>query len=415
MKMKSLRIFPLLVTVIILFFSCDEIVTYNDNYDDGLTSYGPPDISYISPVEYPDSVIGTGEMGQMVIIHGSNLTGLKEILFNDRVVDLNETYAVNKQITVFIPAVEPENITNVLTVTTEKGTITFPFEVKFPPLIFNGISHEFASEGDLVDIYGKNLMLYGLTKENAEIQINGAPVTVDSSTDTYIRIVVPAAVPDNSPLTISSEKLLFRLGEAVELTYRDRGYQFVDLGEDAFTHPATMDYVTDGTNAGDPSILISGINILRMNKEVEQFSWNFILNFYPFDLDFNSDPLLSDMLTNAADYELRYELYISTNNAISNPSDQLIVALKNSKSEPAENDVIYPAASGVAFDTKDRWLSMKLTSMDKYVKTDGSTLLESESNNLAVALTNSTGKPVTFDFSVTNFRFVKKIYFEKAP
>jgi hypothetical protein len=413
--MKPLKYFYCILSIFLTSTACDKVVTYNDNYDDGLTSYGAPVISYISPVAYPDSIITSGALNQMVIIHGENLAEVKEILFNDQSVDLTEIYAVNKQITVAIPAKEPENITNTLTVTTTKGTNTFSFEVEFPPLIITGFSHDFANAGEWVDIYGENLQIYGLTPETADIRINGEKATVESSGDSYVRVIIPEGVTDNATLTLSSEKLLFRLGEPVELTYRDRGYAIVDLGEAVFTHPATKNWATDGTNPGDPKPLLPGMNLLRLNSDVEKYSWNFILNFYTFDLSFDSDPLLSDMKVNAADYDLKYELFITEETARTNPSDNIIVALRTSKGLPEENDMIIPAESGAAFFTHGRWLTMKPADMSKYVKEDGSTILLETENYLAIAITNATGYASKIDASMTNFRFVKKINIEKTP
>lgn len=408
------RYFSIIIGIALIFSACDDVVVYNDGYDNGLTPAGPPSISFVSPVAYVDSVITSGELGQMVVIHGENLSQVQSIRFNDQLVDLNSIYAVNKRITVPIPSKEPDEITDVLEVVTSKGKITYTFEVKFPPLMITGFSHDFANQGEWMDIYGRNFLIYGLTPENAVIKINGIDAKVESSSETAIRIIIPAGITDNAKMTISGEKLVDRLGEEVELTYRDRGYEFVDLGEDAFEHPATKEYATTGSNPGDPKPLLTGKNFLRMNKETEAWSWNFILNFYGFDLDL-TNPLVTDMKVNAAGYELKYEIYVPTTNPITNPDTQLIVALKNNKSLPDENDVSYPAEATSLFQTDGRWLTMRLADGEKYIKSDGSTILVDEENNLAIAVTNSSGVPVTLDVSLANFRFVKKINISKVP
>lgn len=410
--MEKVKYMSFALFAIFALTACDEVVTYNKNYDDGLTPKGAPEITYISPVAYPDSVINSGEMNQMVVIHGENLSQVKEILFNDQAVDLTEIYAVNKRITLLIPPREPETITNELKITTSKGSAVSSFEVKFPPLIITGFSNEFGKAGETIEMYGKNLGIYGLTPTTADIRINGEKVTVESGDNNAIRLILPVGITDNATMSVSSEKLLYRLGEPVELTYRDRGYTFIDW--DDVEHPALVGCITDGSKTGDPAPLIPGMNFMRWNAPVADWSWNFIVYFYIFDLDFESDPVLSDMKIHAADYELKYEIFILAENAIVNPIDEIIVDLRNDKKMPKE-DVLLPAASGIPFSTYGRWYTMKLADTTKYVKADGSTIFSSEENYIAVVITNATGKPSSFDVSMANFRFAKKIYFEKAP
>lgn len=413
--MKVFKYFSLIVLIVFMFSACDDIVTYNKDYNDGMTPIGPPKITSLSPVGAADSIITSGELNQMVIIHGENLSQVQSIMFNDKLVDISKIYAVNNRITLTIPATEPDQITNLLTIITSKGTTTFSFEVKFPPLMITGFSHEFANAGDEVDIYGQNFLIYGLSTETADIEIDGKKVAVLSASQTNIRIVIPEGISDNAKMTFSSDKLLNRLNERVELTYRDTGYPIVDLGLNAFTHPALKEYATNGLNPGDPSPIEQGMTFLRFSKKVDPWSWNFIVNFYQFNLKFDSIPFLTDFKVHAVDYEFKFEINISESKAITNPSDQLIVSIKNSKGLPDENDVNYIAASTSLFHTKGRWLTMKLLEPNRYVKEDGSTILLEEDNNIAIALTNSSGFPITPDFSMTNFRISKRINIVKAP
>ena len=143
MKTSIIKYLSITFLLTVFFMACDDIVTYDDNYDDGTVSNGPPVITRISPVETPEKDTTEGSFNQMIIIHGENLSQVKSILFNDQAVDLKEVYAVATKIVVPIPGTVPNEITNKVVVTTAKGSTEYAFKISFPDLIINGFSFDF--------------------------------------------------------------------------------------------------------------------------------------------------------------------------------------------------------------------------------------------------------------------------------
>lgn len=72
--------------------SCNDIVTYDDNYDDGMTSTGIPVINAIYDSEDTECTtpLDNAVFEQMIIITGNNLSQVKKIMFNDVEVKLSE-------------------------------------------------------------------------------------------------------------------------------------------------------------------------------------------------------------------------------------------------------------------------------------------------------------------------------------
>ena len=80
MKTSIIKYLSITFLLTVFFMACDDIVTYDDNYDDGTVSNGPPVITRISPVETPEKDTTEGSFNQMIIIHGENLSQVKSIL-----------------------------------------------------------------------------------------------------------------------------------------------------------------------------------------------------------------------------------------------------------------------------------------------------------------------------------------------
>lgn len=417
--MKQFQYFPILAVFALFFFACDDVITYDDNYDDGLTPHGPPVISYVSPVTDINDTIDAAAFNQMIVIHGENLSQVQSILFNDVEVDLETIHATNKRITVSVPGTEPNVRPNTITITTSKGSTVHSLRVIYPTLEISGISHEFANAGESIDITGKNFLLYGLNSESAEIKINDQKVEIESISETLIRIKIPTGVVDNSKMTFYSDKMNDLLGgETIELTYRDRGYPLIDLSDAIFDYPSlpVTRFATDGSNPGDPAPLFDDMNFFRIGKiQVEKYSYNFFVNSYLFNLPFGENALLTDMKNNAANYEIRYEMLIPSNAPITEASNQIVIGLKNAPDATMDNDQLYIAAYG-EFHTNGRWKTMKFDDPDRYVRSNGTTYFNEKNNVFSIVWTNSTGYPVISpDMSVTNFRFVKRINIVKTP
>ena len=111
--MNKIKIKYLYISLLALFAmaSCDDIVTYNDNYDDGMTSTGAPVINAIYDSEDTEytTPLASAVFEQMLVITGDNLAQVKKIMFNDVEMQLSEVYATREKAFMPVPRQIPEN------------------------------------------------------------------------------------------------------------------------------------------------------------------------------------------------------------------------------------------------------------------------------------------------------------------
>ena len=69
MKTLILRYLSITFLMAIFFTSCDDIVTYDDEFTDETASNGPPVITRISTIENQDNDTTQGSFNQMIVIH----------------------------------------------------------------------------------------------------------------------------------------------------------------------------------------------------------------------------------------------------------------------------------------------------------------------------------------------------------
>ena len=410
MKTTFLKYLSFGFIMAIFFIACDDIVTYDDNYDDGTVSNGPPVITGISPVENPEQDTTQGSFNQMIIIHGENLSQVRSIMFNDQSVDLKEVYALSSKIVVPIPGTVPDAITNKVVVTTAKGTTEYPFKISFPDLVINGFSFDFGSPGDTVVMMGENLLLYDLTPEKGDIKINGNAVTILSTTELAVTMQLPEGTTDNATVTISSDRIKSVLGDdPIELPYRDLGFRIVDLGPSFMTHSSTNKFAADGTADGDPTPLFPGTCFSRIKNTVAGYSTNIPVYNYPFDAP-SSDPFFADMKANQANYEIKYELLVKSAFPIIAPGDRMRLLVNGLK--PTNDKEWIPALSGVAYETKDKWVT-RASDFGLFLNSSGASSLKETGNTFIFAYIHGAGNVTPTDISITNFRLVKKVNITK--
>lgn len=406
MKTSIIKYLSITFLLTVFFMACDDIVTYDDNYDDGTVSNGPPVISRISPVETPEKDTTEGSFNQMIIIHGENLSQVKSILFNDQAVDLKEVYAVATKIVVPIPGTVPNEITNKVVVTTAKGSTEYAFKISFPDLIINGFSFDFGNAGDTIVLQGDNLLLYDLTVESGEIKMNGNAATILSTTEKAVTLVVPDGITDNATVSVSSPRIKAVLGDdPIELPYRDLGLRIVDISPAYLTNSSSSNFSTDGTREGDPAPLFPGTCYARIRPTVAGYSTNIPIYNYPFDAP-SSNAMYADMRANPSDYVIKYELLIKTEFPITAPGDRIRMVINGFR---ATNDKEWiPALSGVAYHTHSKWTTISSDFAFYKNATGGSPLFET-GNKFTYAYIHGAGTVAPTDFSMTNLRFAKKV------
>jgi hypothetical protein len=364
---KYLFLFSMSMFVI----SCSDVVTYNDNWDNELTSFGVPSITDIMS---PTDNISVSEVvfDDTVNVIGDNLTGVKSIMINDIEVDLSTTYATRHKLTLSIPREIPLEISNIITVVTELGEASHPIFVSIPEIKVDGLYNEFALPGDTVQILGSNFDLYNLTQESTVISYNGEAVVATNFTSNSIDIVIPTNAVNNTKFVLTSTKV----SNPIDISYRNEGYLLFDFDNYSDT------YVTDGSKAGDP-VALKG-SFIRLAKA---------LNAWAYTNLFAKNYSISDqnILDNPQDYNFVFELYTASASPI------------NDDTNVKFNNIVWdPNGDGTPINTYDTWKTIKMEVADAFPS----------SGNYALGkrffLLCQPKSARDFDFSMANFRLVKK-------
>lgn len=378
---KILKYTLLLLTLALLFAGCQkDVVTYNDGYDDQLKPLGPPKISKITlakDVSTEPAEIEGASLTTMVAIHGSNLSQVVSLKFNDVEVDVSQIYARNPKIVVAIPRILPEEVNNLITVTTELGSVTKEFHVSIPELEIVGFENEFATPGDTLKIVGNHFDLYDLTKESSLVTMAGVELVLFEAGVDYLSVVMPAGTGDNQEVEISGGKM----EGSVVVPFRMVGTPimiFEGLWSDDYN-------ITDGTAAGDPQPPFGIEKFLRLNKDLGAWDWH---TFYGGGYDLE-DP---EVETNPEKYELRFEVNTSKSIAFGN-----ILLEANGE---AQRTSWNPAEGGIPFNTDKKWKTVRLELVDC------GWILKPGWNGFSMTYQPSSDTSV--DFSIANPRVVKK-------
>ena len=76
--MKTLNRILIGTVLLATLFSCQDVVTYNDGYDDGMNSFGAPDVQGIYSPDDTDLQVPLtkGGFGEMIVLVGENLSNV---------------------------------------------------------------------------------------------------------------------------------------------------------------------------------------------------------------------------------------------------------------------------------------------------------------------------------------------------
>lgn len=208
-----------------------------DNYipDDRKENTGAPVITAVYNITDVNltTPITEGEPRQNVIIAGQNLNNLKSLKFNTVEADLTKTYTMSTKANVTIPADFSDARINQIEYTTDKGTATFSFVVKFPSLRINLLDNEFAAAGTTVEITGQNFDYYhfGMEGSTASVKVGGVSAVVNNVSAETLGITIPAGTPDNSTINISWIDF-YGTPQSVDLAFRPtKGILFADISK----------------------------------------------------------------------------------------------------------------------------------------------------------------------------------------
>jgi hypothetical protein len=237
--MRKLLFFTIIAGTVL--FSCKK----ND------AGSGQPLISQVRVVDSTrrDSTFTKAIPGTLIVIQGSNLSGLQKVVFNDTSAYFNPAYATDKNIIVTIPATAQTTATNpkvpsIIKVITSHGTATYAFQLYLPPPVINSIT--FDNTGSVVYINGSNFQ--GLTKITFPVPGNDTALSYTvNKTFTQIAAEIPPGSPFNDSLRV-----------------------YCTFGTGAFSYPPpmTITSVSNENGASGTTITVNGSNFVGIDKVI---------------------------------------------------------------------------------------------------------------------------------------------------
>lgn len=397
MKIINITYSIIFAGLVFLAAACSDVVTYNDGYDDQLASYGPPSVSRVTTAKDTVTAITESSLAEMITLHGNNLTDVTSIFINDVEVDLSTIYAVRTRLTLPIPRVLPMEVNNQIKITTKLGTVNVPLTVNLPELVLTGFYNEFAHDGDTVRFLGNNFDLYEIDIENATMTMNGKNVNIIDADATGFSIEIPEGTTDNSVLSVSTPKLTTPL----QLKFRETGYSILTAKD--MEEAWNPEGLHDGTAEGDPDPLRGKFYRVKYNYS-GYWTWHNI-TYARFDV-----PDV-DIINNPENYWVKYEI----NNNINYP---LVRYIRVGRNNDGDRNYMWdptPYNGGVTMNTLGKWKTVKFEVTDLFrpddpnsgKKTNLFMPVEGADRNHFI-IVNQPENPADVDFSICNFRFVKK-------
>ena len=295
--------------------SCESL-DYPDRFKE---TAGVPTVDFVRYAD-KDVVITQAAMEETICIVGENLTSVHDIYFNDQPAILNTSFMTEKTLMVQIPKNLPTIQDDKMhLITRDSAVVLYDFKVLPPLPKVEGMSNEWAKEGEKVTISGSYLFA-PLT-----VQFPGAdPVEITSSNGSSISLVVPAgSQPGKIKVTTAS-------GTAQSVfMYKDtRGMLFDFDGMTGLDNHGWNGHKSrddDGTGVNGRFFQFGdGVTELTGAWEESQFSfvywpgsWNVPENYM--DGDWHT-PRLCDMVdfTGWKNMALKFELYVPSSNPWNN-------------------------------------------------------------------------------------------------
>src|SRR5574344_134378 len=386
--------------------SCDDIVKYNDGYDDGMASSGVPVINAIYDVQDTAKALAldSGSLNQMIRIEGANLSHVKSVTFNNLPVDVRTLYATSKACYLKIPRKIPVVQNDSIVYTTEQGSIGRKFVVDIPTLTLDGLKNEFVKAGNKVQVVGEYFDIFGYSGrtaagDTATIVLNGStPIVADSITENYMGITIPKGTPDNSIITFNwVEK---GINKTKNIPYRPTQYLLAgDFSSVGWWGASSKAYLTGGTNSGDPESL--GYPYLRITGSFDQWSWN--------SIGFGANWPCQEATDSPSDYVFKFEVWCNSsypfydstsedyNTDGSKKQHGYMFALNDA------NTTEWNPSAGSSFNTYGKWVTISLPLIS--VANKGVAAKDSWSN-INIVMQPTTAWKV--DHAFANFRVQKK-------
>ena len=390
--MNKIKIKYLYISLLALFAmaSCDDIVTYNDNYDDGMTSTGAPVINAIYDSEDTEytTPLASAVFEQMLVITGDNLAQVKKIMFNDVEMQLSEVYATREKAFMPVPRQIPENVTNKIVYETELGSTTFDFTVNIPEVKVEGLYYEFCQPGDTVQIVGDYFDLYGFggETETSTIKMKGQDLKVDSISEGYIAVVIPEDAQPNSVIDINYEGLNGSVHRQVSYMNTAGLVWDKDFVKN-YSYPEKVSYVEGNVENGEPDYYIN------LKGDFKEWDW--------IDIIKSKVNISPEVAASPDEYLLKFDVCSAENTPFYNSGDAGYRFVFNTN---GDNSYAWNPSSVTSFGTYGKWrtISLDLVSVATKIKP----LTEGKTDFNFVIHPNSNW---TVNHSFANFRIEKKL------
>ncbi|OOQ57131.1 glycan-binding surface protein [Mucilaginibacter pedocola] len=376
---NKIKISLALVAAVAMFSCNKDIVTYDKIKKESETSTAAPVITQITLVDRA-TVLTQADLSQLVMIQGTNLSGIKSIKFNDVEADLTQAYVKAKEIVVPVPRELPGTVTDKVTVTTQLGEASASLKINVPALVVKGLFNEFALPGDTTTITGDNFDIYKITKEDAKVTFGGTEAMVLSGDQKTLTIVVPKTIPAAEAVV---SLVTPEIPAGLKMNYRHLG-QIVNIQNKLW---AGEGWQTSGANLGDPKALNGTFSHI---KGVSIGQWGWYDNLYGCNFPI-ADP---DILNHLDQYDLKFEL----NTEKDHPLSQMFIKFSMRFSITYEWNLYN---SGESLNTYGNWQTITLDA-----KTVMGQLYPNNDNFFYFAI--NPGVPINLDFSISSVRLVKK-------
>lgn len=393
MKRFNISVLCLSLLATIAFTSCNDVVNYDEGYDDGMTSHGAPVISAVYDVDDTEltNPLTEADFGDYIMLKGENLSNVTRILMNDVEVDMDNVYATASSAWFAVPSTAPNEITNKIYYTTELGETQYDFTVIVPDVNVTGLYNEMAPAGTSVKVLGSYFSLHGFgTKETSKVTMNGTPLEVSDVKDDEMVITIPADAQPNS--TIVFEWVGTNGQKTISIPYARKNDLIYE------------DWSTAG-NWGDPDCFIQDDpNALwgpyfRINKQLTAWSWNVLLGC--------GISLSEEILNTPSNYWFKFEVRSATETPFQDTSDSEVngYCIKIGEWDndfQFYNNWEWNPSAGQIFNTYGEWCTIRL---------DLAELLAAKIPQAGTTNFSITFQPiadVTVDHSFANFRIEKK-------
>ena len=345
--------------------------------------YDGADVSLSTPIT-------EGEPGQNLIIVGQNLNNLKSLKFNGVEADLTKTYTMSTKANVSIPTTFSEERVNQIEYTTDKGTATYAFVVKFPTLRISHLSNEFAAAGTTVEIIGQNFDYYsfGQSGANASVSVNGSSVAVSHVSADALAIEIPAGTPDNSTIVIDWVDF-YGVKQTTSVAFRPtKGILFADLSKAQRDKTDQCVTIEDDSQVKSTTSAL-GTKHLHFSGTINSYAW--------VELSFSQNlPDVGDA-TKVSDYNFVFEVLTAETNPLLGKGQEFAWNWDWS------NSYLWNPGDGAGLNTQGQWQTVRIPLSELAPKGIGST---GEWSTLNIGFQPS--EAYDADFRMGNFRIQKK-------